>query len=106
MSKLFFAFCIFLSGCSYHTHYVSPTREVYPPLSASGVAISTQKKIATPHKVLGRVAVVTSGGGDAALEHLREEAARIGGNLIIDLRVEKASTGVAVSGLAVLLHVD
>ncbi len=104
MSKLVFAFALFLAGCAYHTHYVSPDRAVYPPLEPSAVSISPQKRIATPHKDVGRVAVTGWSNGEEALDRLRAEAARIGGNLVIDLKVEKTSMGVSASGLAVLLY--
>lgn len=105
MNKIFVLFIPFLlAACAYSTYYVNPSREVYPPLTTNDVAISAQKRISTPHKEIGRVAVIEWGDGDAALEKLREMAAKIGGNLIIDLKVEKTFGGVAASGLAVLLY--
>lgn len=92
-----------LSACSYSTFYVPTDRLVYPPTSPAAVAVSSQKTLKQPHKLLGRVAAITWGGGEGARSALQAEAARIGANLIIDLRVEKAFGKTAASGIAVLL---
>lgn len=106
MNKIFLTLllCAGFSGCSHSTFYVNPNRVVYPPVSPADVAVSPQKRISTPHKQIGRVAVLDSGDGEQAIERLRATAAQIGGNLVIDLRVEKTLGGVAASGLAVLLY--
>ncbi len=94
---------ILLSGCSYSTFYVPTERLVYPPSSPAAVAISTQKTISQSHKILGRVAAISWGGGESVRGRLQEEAARLGANLVIDLRMEKAFGRTAASGLAVLV---
>lgn len=93
----------FLTGCSYSTFYVPAERLVYPPSSPAAVAISTQKTIAQSHKILGRVAAISWGGGESVRGRLQEEAARLGANLVIDLRIEKAFGRTSASGLAVLV---
>ena len=95
-----------LSGCSYSTFYVPVERLVYQPSNPAAIAVSTQKTLSQPHKILGRVATITWGGGDSARENLQEEAARLGANLIIDLRLEKAFGRTSASGLAVVLLQD
>lgn len=100
---LWFTFFIFLSACSYSTHYVPVERLVYSPTTPGTVAISTQKIVSQPHKIIGRVAAITWGGGDGARSALQEEAARIGANLVIDLRLEKSFGRTSASGIAVLL---
>jgi hypothetical protein len=98
------AIALFLfSSCSYSTFYVPPERLVYPPTSPAAVAVSSQKLVHQPHKILGRVAAITWGGGESTRMALQEEAARIGANLIIDLRIERAFGRTAGSGIAVLL---
>ncbi len=94
---------LLLSGCSYSTFYVPTERLVYPPSSPAAVAISTQKTISQSHKILGRVAAISWGGGESVRGRLQEEAARLGANLVIDLRMEKAFGRTAASGLAVLV---
>ena len=105
MSSKFFLLLVvlFSSGCSYSTFYVPVERLVYPPTSPSGIAISTQKTVHRAHKILGRVAVTTWGGGDSARSALQNEAAKIGASLIIDLRLERAIGKTSSSGLAVML---
>ncbi len=94
---------LFLSACSYSTFYVPNDRLVYPPTNPTTVAVSAQKTLRRPHKILGRVAVLRWGAGDEARAALQEEAARIGANLIIDLRLEKSFGKTSASGIAVLL---
>lgn len=98
--------CLFLSGCSYSTFYVPVERLVYNPSSPASVSVSSQRTLAQPHKILGRVAAITWGGGESARMAIQEEAARLGANLIIDLRIEKAFGRTSASGLAVLLTSD
>lgn len=106
MRNKIFLLSLLLSGCSYSTFYVPVERTVYGPSSPSSVAVSSQKTLAQPHKILGRVAAITWGGGESARLAIQEEAARLGANLIIDLRLEKAFGRTSASGLAVLLSGD
>lgn len=93
-----------LPACSYSTFYVPTERLVYPPTSPAAVAVSSQKTVRQPHKVLGRVAAIAWGGGEAARSAIQEEAARLGANLIVDLRIERAFGRTSASGLAVVLQ--
>ena len=103
-SRLFLAFAaLLLPACSYSTFYVPAERLVYPPTNVSTVAVSSQKSVRQAHKLLGRVAAITWGGGESARAALQEEAARIGANLVIDLRLERSFGRTAASGIAVLL---
>ena len=94
---------LLLSSCSYSTFYVPNERLVYPATSPAAVAVSSQKTLKQPHKILGRVAAINWGGGENARSALQEEAARIGANLVIDLRIERAFGKTAASGIAVLV---
>lgn len=93
-----------LCSCSYSTFYVPTERVVYAPMLPSTVAISAQKTVNYPHKILGRVASISFGGADSARTRLQEEAAKIGANLIIDLKLEKGVGRTSASGLAVLVY--
>jgi hypothetical protein len=92
-----------LSACSYSTFYVPVERLVYNPTSPASIAVSSQKTVKSPHKILGRVAAITWGGGDGARAQIQEEAAKLGANLIIDLRLERAFGRTSASGIAVML---
>jgi hypothetical protein len=98
------AFAFGFSGCSYSTFYVPTERLVYTPSSPAAVAISTQKTLSKPHKILGRVAAIAWGGGEGVRSQLQEEAAKLGANLVMDLRMEKAFGRTAASGLAVIVY--
>jgi hypothetical protein len=100
----FIVICLLaFSSCSYSTFYVPNERLVYPPTSPAAVAVSSQKSLRQPHKILGRVAAINWGGGEGARSLIQEEAARLGANLIIDLRLERAFGKTAASGIAVLV---
>lgn len=103
MNKFLWLSLLFLSSCSYSTFYVPVERLVYPPTSPAAVAVSSQKSVKQTHKILGRVAAISWGGGESARQRIQEEAARLGANLIIDLKIERAFGRTAASGLAVLL---
>ena len=94
---------LLISGCSYSTFYVPNERLVYPPTAAASIAVSSQKSVKGAHKILGRVAAITWGGGEGARAAIQAEAGRLGANLIIDLRLERAFGRTAASGIAVLL---
>jgi hypothetical protein len=100
---LSFISAFFLSSCSYSTFYVPVERLVYPPTSPAAVAVSSQKTVRQKHRILGRVAAISWGGGERARAQIQEEAARIGANLVIDLRIERSFGRTAASGLAVLV---
>lgn len=93
----------FFTSCSYSTFYVPNERLVYHPTDPSTVIISTQKTVKQPYKILGRVATLAMGGGESAREELQQEAARIGANMVIDLRIERGFGRTSASGLAILL---
>ena len=90
-------------ACSYSTFYVPTERLVFPPTSPTTVAVTSQHALHQPHKVLGRVAAITWGGGESARAAIQAEAARLGANLIIELKLESAFGRTAASGIAVLL---
>lgn len=94
---------ILLCSCSYSSFYVPTERLVYPPTSPASVAVSTQKWLSQPHKILGRVAAIRWGSGESARAAIQEEAARLGANLILDLRIERGFGKSSASGLAVLV---
>lgn len=96
-------FVLLLTGCTYSTFYVPVERLVYNPGIPEAVSVSTQKNITQPHKILGRVAAITWGGGEAARSQLQYEAAAIGANMIIDLRIERGFGKTSASGLAILV---
>lgn len=106
MNKLLLVSFLFLSSCAYSTFYVPVERLVYPPTSPASVAVSSQKSVKQSHKILGRVAAISWGGGEGARHRIQEEAARLGANLIMDLRIERSFGKTAASGLAVLLTPD
>ena len=106
-NQILMAFCIpalTFQGCSYSTFYVPNERVVYSPSLPATVAISAQKSVNYPHKILGRVAAISFGGADSARTRLQSEAARLGANLVIDLKLEKGFGRTSASGLAVVVY--
>ena len=104
MNKFFLLASLCLVSCSYSTYYVPPGQGVYPPRDPDQVAISTQKTLQGNYKSIARVAALSWGSGESAREALQKEAARVGANLVIDFRIERASGRTAASGLAVFVY--
>jgi hypothetical protein len=104
MNKILLLSILFLSGCSYATFYVPSERLVYQPTNPGSVGVSTQETVTQNYKVLGTVAAITWGSGDDAREKLQEQAALIGANLVIKLRIEHGFWRTSASGLAVLVY--
>lgn len=94
---------LFFNGCTYSTFYVPVERLVYNPGTPEAISVSSQKNISQPHKILGRVAAITWGGGESARSELQYQAALIGANMIIDLRIERGVGKTSASGLAILV---
>ncbi len=92
---------LILAGCSHSTSYSPVERLVYSPTNASTIAVSSQQTLRQPHKILGRVAAISWGSGDAAREAIQEQAASLGATMVIDLRLERAMGRTSASGIAV-----
>lgn len=109
-NRFLFVICslasLLFSACTYSTFYVSNDRLVYPPRNPSSVVISTQKIVRQNHKVLGRVAAISWDDGEGARWALQKEAAKIGANMVLDLRIERGFWKTSVSGLAVVVYAD
>ena len=101
---LFFIFLTMMSGCSYSTFYVPERSPVYPPSAANEVVLTPQQQLESNYKVIGLVAISVSGDGEDAKEKLQEEAAKIGANAVMDLRLERFLGRTAASGTAVLVY--
>lgn len=95
-------FLLAFSACSHSTFYAP--KHVYPPTDPGSVAVSPQKSITQPHKLIGRVAVILMGDGEEARSELQRMAANLGANAVIDLRIERGTFRTAASGLAVIIH--
>ena len=101
---ILFLLALTISGCTYSTFYVPNGQNVYPPTDPQDIPVSAQKSIHTTYKELGRVAAIVWGGGESARRSLQREAARVGANAIIDLRIEKSWGRTSASGLAVFIY--
>ncbi len=95
-----------VSACSYGTFFIPKQQKFYGPTEPSAIAISPQRDLKLAYEKLGRVAVVVSGNGDGARVHLQNEAAKLGANAVIDLKVKRTFWRTSASGLAVRIFTN
>jgi hypothetical protein len=99
------AACLWLSGCAASTVYRQPGAPVLPASVPAGVRIFGGEPRGA-YTVLGSVAADKIGAAADALELLREKAASLGADAVIDVRLTKidvASGRTGLSGTAVRL---
>jgi hypothetical protein len=90
------------SGCAIQTHYYQtgvsgPAGKIAP----SDVKIySGRVPAGTSFLVLGSVAVDVQGEGDAALSTMKEEAAKMGADAVIDVKLTKINSIAQRTGLS------
>jgi hypothetical protein len=88
-------------ACSYRSHLIVDNGRRYGPVSPQAVSFGAEPAPAQPYRIVGVVAVNTTGSGDEALLMLADEAAAIGANHVANLRIRSVQGRVDVSGLAV-----
>ena len=93
-------FALFICSCAVRTHYIQDGAEAYEPTSPEDVKVYSGDIFDYKYIVIGSVAVDKPGDGDAALEILKEEAASIGADAVINVRLSKISSTVTRTGLS------
>jgi hypothetical protein len=104
MKKIILAFPLlaFFSGCAVQTHYyqtgvTEPTGKVAP---ADVKVYSGRAPTGTSFLVLGSVAVDVPGDGSAVLPLLKEEAAKMGADAVIEVKLTKINSFAERTGLS------
>lgn len=98
---------LLFSGCSIATYYLQEGAKEKKPIDPKNVRIYSATALKSKYEVLGSIAVDKMGDGDSALELLREKAASIGANAVIDARLVKLNTTAnrtGISGVAVYVQ--
>lgn len=96
----FLGFILILTSCAITTQYVQPEAPSYEAVEASQVKIYSSMDIGQSYDVLGNVAVDMLGDGRAAKSVLQEEAAEMGANAVIGVKLTKMNTFAQRTGLA------
>ena len=103
---------IFFANCSVTHLHSSDTEMYYPPVKAKVVEVYSTEQANKPYTVIGEVAasVDALGDGSASVKYLKKEAAELGADGIINLRLEIGSgilaNAVTASGTAVKFDVS
>lgn len=98
-SRLYVFLIIGLFGCASATGSVMKTsNETYPPTNPASIKMFLSEKPSQSYKEIGRVSVSkfgnfgTSRSGEEIQQEMKEKAASIGGNAIINVTEDFAST--------------
>ena len=105
MKKLFLilSFALFTS-CVIKTHYIQDDAQAFDKTNPSEIKIYTGDDIGSEYDVIGSVAVDAPGTGEDSIKELRAEAAKLGADAVINLKLTKLSSFVqrtGASGVAV-----
>lgn len=90
---------IFLS-CAIKTHYIQDGAKHYPPTKPQNVKLYSGDIINRQYEVIGCVAIDVPGNGDDAAIYLKEEAASIGADAVIFVKLAKISSYGSRTGLS------
>ena len=91
---------VLFAGCAISTHYIHEGGKKYSPISPEEVKIYSSNKIDARYEIIGSIAADNVGDGDAALETLKKEAASIGANAVIDVKLTKLASSASRTGLS------
>jgi len=93
-----------LTSCVIKTHYIQDDAQAFEKSSPSDIKVYTGADIGSDYDVIGSVAVDAPGTGEAAVKELKEEAAKLGADAVINLQLTKLASFVqrtGASGVAV-----
>lgn len=97
---LFLFILISLSSCTISTHFIEDGAKSYAPTQASNIKVYSSLNINKNYVVIGSIAADAVGNSEDALEALKEEAALIGADAVVDVKLTKISSGVDRTGLS------
>ena len=100
-------FAIFTSACSITSHYVQSNAKTYPPTSANVIKVYSNSDVLENYMVIGSLVAFVQGDGEKAILELKKEAAGMGADAIIALKLDKLnsfSQATEASGIAVKVN--
>jgi hypothetical protein len=98
LSALLFCAIVFAS-CSITTHYIQDGSNPFPASSPEKIKIYSGD-VTQPYTVIGSVAVLSPGDGEKALDAFKDEAASIGADAVIWVKLEKLASNTQNTGLS------
>ena len=93
-----------LTSCVIKTHYIQDDAQAYDKTDPGSIKIYTGDNTGQQYNVIGSVAVDAPGNGEKAIMELKNEAAKLGADAVINVKLTKlASFGdrTGASGVAV-----
>ncbi|KAA3617815.1 MAG: hypothetical protein D8M58_00290 [Calditrichaeota bacterium] len=93
-----------LTSCVFKTHYIQDGAQAYEKTDYNSIKIYSGQDIGLEYTVIGSVAADAPGNGDKVLKELKKEAALVGADAIINLRLTKFTSfggRTGASGVAV-----
>ena len=88
------------SGCAASTYYLQDGARTYPKTDPAKVRIYAGESLKSRYEVIGSVAVDVLGDTKDAQKELREKAASLGANAVIDTRVTVMTSYTSRTGLS------
>ena len=105
MNKILIILCFaLLTSCVIKTHYIQDDAQAFEKSNPSEIKVYTGDDIGSDYDVIGSVAVDAPGTGEAAIKELKDEAAKLGADAVINLELTKLASFVqrtGASGVAV-----
>jgi hypothetical protein len=89
------------AGCSYGAVIVTDDGRAFPPTPAREVRLHPGRDPGYPMHVIGPVAVFTFGEAPDAMRELAAQAAGVGADAVVEVRLTKLSKNTGASGVAV-----
>jgi len=101
MKKILFVLVLtVLVSCTIKTHYIQDDAQSFEKTDPQMIKVYSSNDVGQPYDVIGSVAVDSPGGGEDALKALKEEAALLGANAIINVKLGKISSLASSTGLS------
>ena len=101
------AFAMLSSACSIKSHYIQSNAQTYPSTNISEIKVYASSEVLENYTVIGSVVSFVQGNGEHAITELKKEAAVIGADAIIALKLDKLnsfSQATEASGIAVKIN--
>jgi hypothetical protein len=89
------------AGCSYGAAIVTDDGRAFPPTPPQAVRLHPGRDPGFPVAVIGPVAVFTFGEAADAMRELAAQAASLGADAVVEVRLSKLSKNTGASGVAV-----
>ncbi|NTV47165.1 MAG: hypothetical protein HGB11_11730 [Chlorobiales bacterium] len=91
---------IFATACTIQTHFLQSDAKTFEAVKPEDVKVYTANKLSVEYVVIGSIAADSPGDADSVLKALKEEAAKLGANAVIDVKLTKIESFASRTGLS------